>query len=593
MLEWANQTYMETPGQSLRQAEDENPAHCGYLLTVMELKRTMSNIRRDGPSRRLAVALLLLATTSGALAHDADANTHEFTAPARDGGARWLSLSVVDDESGRQLAAGFQLEIDGSRFTPEAIGPRGLRLVVRHHKKDQRAVGMYVRGTGTAVVPLPDGATGGAILVSHGYEYLAARTPFVVEGQQTRLTIRLRRWIDLQARGWYGADAHLHFDRLDPEYDSDWLDILDADGLDHAYFLTLKGGNLPGMWAQQYAHGPEGEAVAEAGGWIRPGTEYRDRMQGHVTLLGPAELIEPVSTGGLGEPPVEENFPTLHDVMIQARSLGGLSGIAHGNVLGRQPTGLLDAVLGAADFIEIANTHRLELEAWYLLLNCGIVLPPAAGTDLPNNPYRDAWQPLLGETRMYVRSSEPPSFDSWKEAVRSGAVVVSSGPWLELEVSGTGPGGTVRLPKGGGEVRVTGLVQSPRAPHALEIVHDGRVIETRTERRRERGIYQWRTSSLLRVERSGWVAARASGVEKQELRESTGIRQREAAHTAAVRVLVGDEPIHSEDSVRRVVARLQKLRKAYQRQGTYARPEDRNRALRLFDRAIEGLQTEM
>jgi len=468
------------------------------------------------------------------------------------------------------------LALDGDDYTPVAVGPRGLRLEVRHKKKNQRAVALYTRGAGTVLVPLPKGARAGVITISHGFEYHPAHLSFAVDGRgETRLFVRLQRWIDLPARGWYGADAHLHFDRLRAVDNADWLTILAAYGLALGHFLTLKGGNLPGLGARQYAHGVDGVAGTAQSGWIRPGTEYRDRMQGHVSLLGPDAQIEPVSTGGMGAPAVLENFPPLHDVMLHARDLGGLAGIAHGNVLGRYPTGLLDAILGVADFVEIANTNRVELELWYLLMNCGIVLPPAAGTDLPNHPFRDPWQPLLGETRMYVHAAQPPDFSSWKAAVRSRAVVVSSGPWLDLKVAGTGPGGTVHLPVGGGEVRVYALLESPRLLHALEIVHDGRAVQGRAELRIENDVHRMRLTRKLRIEHSGWVAARGYGTNKQALRQQTGIRQREMAHTAAVRVLVGEEPIRSTDSARHVIAELRRLQKVYERLGTYARPEDR------------------
>ncbi len=83
------------------------------------------------------------------------------------------------------------------------------------------------------------------------------------------------RWINLQAEGWHAADEHLHYERTDPRHDNDWLTMLDADGLSHAHFLVLRGGNLPGIWAQQFAYGKAGEAT-DGKRLIRPGEEYRD-----------------------------------------------------------------------------------------------------------------------------------------------------------------------------------------------------------------------------------------------------------------------------------------------------------------------------
>lgn len=570
----------------------------GLVTGLHAGRRVRNSISRRAILGQWAVLTVLLG--AGAIvAHDGsdvlDGRTHTFSAPARRSTSPWLALAIVDDASGKHLAARFQVEVNGRPHIPTGLGPRGVRIEVAHHKKNQRVSLLYSRGEGTVIVPLPDGAESGTVMVSHGFEYMPALAEFSLHGRaEARVTVRLKRWIDLQAQGWHGADAHVHLDRLDTEADSDWLTILAADGLAASHFLTLKGGNLPGLWARQPAHGPAGQATAASGAWIRPGTEYRDRMQGHVSLLGPTRLIEPVSTGGLGEPSVKENYPPLHDVMQRARDLGGLVGVAHGNALGRHPTGLLDAVLGAADFIEIANTHRVDLDAWYLLLDSGIVLPPAAGTDLPNNPFRDPWQPLLGETRMYVRAPASAGFDGWKVAVSAGAVVVSSGPWLELDVAGVGPGGTVHLPPGGGEVRVTARMQSPRPPHTIEIVHNGRPLATgAAQKTQAEGIHQWRATQKVRVEHSGWFAARGYGVRKQALRQNAGISQREIAHTSAVRVLVGDSPILLPRSARRLSDELTRLRDTYRRKGTYGSDLDRDHVLRLFDEAITRMDEQL
>ena len=78
------------------------------------------------------------------------------------------------------------------------------------------------------------------------------------------------------------ADEHLHYDRIDPRHDADWLDIMAADGLTHGHFMVLKGGNLPGVWAKQYAYGKEGQAT-DGKRLIVPGEEFRDSRQGHIS----------------------------------------------------------------------------------------------------------------------------------------------------------------------------------------------------------------------------------------------------------------------------------------------------------------------
>jgi hypothetical protein len=91
-----------------------------------------------------------------------------------------------------------------------------------------------------------------------------------------------------------------------------------------------------------------------------PGQEYRDTAQGHINFLGIDQVIEPYSTGGTGSPPVKENYPPLHDLLLQARQHHAMAGVAHGGILGKQSTSLADAVLGAVDFWEISNPHSFK-----------------------------------------------------------------------------------------------------------------------------------------------------------------------------------------------------------------------------------------
>ena len=73
-------------------------------------------------------------------------------------------------------------------------------------------------------------------------------------GERERAIIAL-----FEKDGWLPAEEHLHYDRVDPEHDRDWLTMLAADDLAMGHFMVLKGGNLPGVWAEQYAYGEEGQ----------------------------------------------------------------------------------------------------------------------------------------------------------------------------------------------------------------------------------------------------------------------------------------------------------------------------------------------
>ena len=518
--------------------------------------------------------------------------TYEVTAPATPSvDSPRVTLRVVDDSTGKPIAARFSVLVDGRDHVPDALNPHGLRFVSIHTSKKQKVVVLYARGSGPVAFALPPDATEGEIAVTKGYEFTPQRLPFTVKGGVASATVRLRQWSTIREDGWLPADEHLHYDRLDPTHDADWLDMMAGDGLTYGHFMVLQGGNLPGVWAKQYAYGPKGEAT-DGRRLIVPGEEVRDPRQGHINLLGIGSVIRPISTGGMGTPPHPFNYPALHDVLLEARKSGGIGGPAHGGALARNSTVAVDTILGAAEFFEIANTHLYKTDVWYRLMNCGFIVPPVAGTDLPNYPFRDAWQPLLGETRTYVRVGKHRDFPSWKKAIRRGETFVSSGPLVRLTVNGVGPGGTVRLPASG-PVEIRAELSSPQPLASLEIIRNGQSLDLKPAQTKADGIHRWTVRHPVKIDESCWVAARGSGVAKEALQQATEIKQNAIAHTAAVRIIVGDRPIRSSTDARQLIAEMTRHRGAYRTEGRFERAEHRARLLNLFDQAIQKLEPQV
>ena len=538
----------------------------------------------------LTFSVLLTTGSRSARSHEGHhAATYQVTPAAEGvGESLHLRLTIVDAQSGRPLAARFTLEIDGQTYVPPRLGEHGLRFTSIHLRRKQRFTATYSRGTGDVLVPLPPNTKSGTVTAAKGFEFLHATAKFVVEGPAATVVVRLKRWTDFQSQGWHAADEHLHYERTDPKHDRDWLTMLDADGLSHAHFLVLKGGNLPGIWAQQYAYGKAGEA-SDGQRLIRPGEEYRDSTQGHVNLLGVNRVIAPISTGGIGEPAVPYNYPPLLDVFRQTHERGGIGGPAHGGSLARSSTSALDTILGQVDFFEIANTHLYKTDAWYRLLNCGFIVPPVAGTDLPNFGFRDPWQPLLGEVRTYVRCGAKHDFETWKQAVKNGRTFVTSGPLIALEIDGQGPGGVVRLPASGGRVKIKASLASPRSLKSLEIVRMGEPLSVRPTHSQDDGVHRLVIEQELKVDSSCWIAARGTGGPKTAVERGLGIQQSEIAHTGVVQILVGDKPIRSEPDVAAMRSQLAAQQEHYRTRANYEKAEHRLRFVNLFEQAIRRL----
>lgn len=493
-----------------------------------------------------------------------------------------LVLNIVEAATGERSAARFSISVDGKPHEPRWLGPHGLRFVSVHVSKRQTAVVTYARGTGPVWVPLTPGAKRVKVDVVKGLDYLPVSLEADVTEDPVRITAGLRRWNRHREEGWRAADAHVHYDRIGPDGDDDWFAMMAGDDIAHSQFMTLRGGMVPGTWARQFAFGERGEA-SDATRTIVAGEEYRDRMQGHILLFGLGDLIAPIMAG---VPEAPFNFPTLASVMRQARATGALAGIAHGGTMGGSPTALADAVGGAAEFLEIGNWswELWPLDNWYRVLNCGYVLPATAGTDLPNNPRREPWQPFLGGLRMYAKTGDSTGAPAWNEAVRRGETFVTSGPAIEFVANGVGPGGTLCLPSGGGTVRVSAVMRSPRDLQRLELVRNGAVAATASEQVRDGAVRSLRLETEAQFDRSGWIAVRGQGA------PSLLPGGNEVAHTSAVRVLVAGEPIWSAEDGEALVSTMRQQRNHYERSGRYATASNREEALAVFDRALEKLR---
>jgi len=540
----------------------------------------------------ITVAILVCWTSSVNRAVSHEMGGHEGptyrVAPPRSfaEGEPCLQLSILDAETGRPTPARFSIVVDGETYTPDQLGPGGIVFETIHTSKRQRFKALYSRGTGPVQVPLPPGARSGSVIVVKGFDYRVVSVDFQQVGGNASLQVELSRWNDLHRKGWISADAHLHYERHAKQYDRDWLTLLAAEGLDQGHFMMVLGGNLPGIWAEQYAYGSEGEAT-DGHRLLTAGEEYRDSLQGHINLLGLGKIIHPILAGTRKHP---HHYPTFLHILQKARSTGGFVGPAHGAKLGRSPTAVADTVLGAVDFFEIANTHLLEPDLWYQLMNCGYLVPPSAGTDLPNYPFREAWQPLLGETRIVVQVDDRRDFSDWTEAVRQGRVFTTSGPTISLTVNDAGLGETVQLPPKGGTVTVTAELAGPRPLRSLEVLLSGKPIEARTEDIGQDGIARHRLTATVPIKRSTWLAARGFGVRKKALSKGSQIEQTTHAHTAAIPVLVGDQPIWSPDDARQLRERLAKQKALYLARGNYEQESHREEMLDIFDRAIRELE---
>lgn len=267
-----------------------------------------------------------------------------------------------------------------------------------------------------------------------GMFYKPARVEFELKADETtRVSLPLATWTDPSR--WISADDHIHLTR-GRQHDAFFLSWLAAEDLNVGNFLELQRQMHA---AVQYGFGRAAEPRQGAYS-IRSGHESRNEFWGHINLLGPERMVEPLSTGAMyANSPESYPFPSL--LFAAGRKAGGTVGYAHFFEKPQHSAIYMDAALGNIDFVEVFQFGVLKLEPWYELLNAGLRATGIAGSDFPVPFTRfkkwPHWLPLLGPERALVRAEGADrSYDAWARGVRRGDVVVSNGPLVELEMTG-------------------------------------------------------------------------------------------------------------------------------------------------------------
>ena len=421
---------------------------------------------------------------------------------------------------------------------------------------------MIEDGTFTVNLRAMDGYS---IRFFHGLEFeqpVVSLNLKVLAGQTIERTFKLEQGIDMQARGWMNADSHVH--SLSPEGALRQMEIEDVDYTN----LMFIGPKHP-LYTRSFVTG-EPHPVSTRDRIVYVSQEVRDMEQGHMTLMGMTNPIEPVLvyTGtGKNEPEPRPNEPLNWQVTQRMHNQGGLAFHAHylfwpgyGSAVGGALR-LLDGLEWTST--DIVNNKRRTRQGlsipgyetnptgldsgklYYRMLNCGVRLPLIGGTDKMS-----AARPIGSVARTYAKVDEW-THDGLLNAVREGNTFVTNGPLLSLsanrkpigsEITFTGPGPfTV-------EVRASCFTQRPI--NYIQVIQDGEVVhEFRIDD------YQQRTqlSHQLTFENSGWIALRA-GHDKPDPEDWWNYTI--AAHTSPIYVTINGQPPAKANDAKYLLARM-------------------------------------
>lgn len=409
----------------------------------------------------------------------------------------WLHATVVDSGTSRPTPVRLAFRSKEGRYIP----PYGHRTEVNNAWFEDYGADLKLMDTpfayvdGTLQVELPVGEV--YLEMTKGFEYEAVRQKLQIKPGQRELRLEIPRRIDLRSQGWVTADTHVHF--LSPP-----TAVLEgqAEGLNLINLLAAQWGDLftnVGDFNDLPLTSRDGETI------VRMGTENRQHMLGHISLLGGhGEPVYPMSAAGpmesyLGDPV----WTSMAEWADTCRQREGVVIAPHFSY----PTVEIaaDIVLGKIDAVEVFpwggdTFNKYNYREWYHYLNCGYRVPAVGGTD------KMSTNMAVGASRTYAYiGREEFSFANWAKAVRAGNTFQTTGPLLFFRADGHVPGDTITLGLGGGTVEVNAEARCFVPIHRLEVVLNGQVVARREE---NAGTLEMSLNEKIRVPGPAWLAAR-------------------------------------------------------------------------------------
>ena len=460
-----------------------------------------------------------------------------------------LEVTVLDEQTGRPVPARIQgAASDGKFYAPSDA-----------YSRIGSSISHVFHTPGHSTAQLPAGRM--KLQVVRGFEYRPREVELeIVAGETRKVEVALRRMTDLNAQGWYSGSTHVHMNYsgnlrntlenlifMSKAEDQDIVNELVANKdnriLDWRYFVP-DGGEHPISKGDPDLH-------------LLVGEEYRPPFYGHVFFIGLRDhLISPFLTGYEGTG-VDSLYPSNTDMFRKAMAQDAVTGYVHPFTGDRDPLESdlggakgfpVDAALGTVHCLEWSAATRASHAVWRHAMNNDLRIAPTGGEDSISNLHISK---LVGSVRTYAYLGEDFSVTAWKQALRDGKTFFSSGPLLDLKINGKLPGEEIRLPAGGGTIRVQASAKSIAPLEKVVLYHNGEFAQQlslggdRLSASYEGGIA---------VKSSGWFSLYAEGPGSEFL--DVNFAQ---AGTNAIRVYVGDQKIRNADSAAYFVRWIDKL----------------------------------
>ncbi len=448
----------------------------------------------------------------------------ELTEPGRN----WVNVSVVDHDTGRPAPCRIHFRSpDGAPYQPYGhhnhvnSGLDTFNYDVGGDLRMGQVTYAYIDGSCQGWLPR------GEVIVdaARGFEYEPLREAVTIAPGQRELTIRLKRWTNMNRRGWYSGDSHVHFLSAQGA-----LFEAQAEDLNVVNLLQCQWGSLF-TGTEEFTGAPHVSRSGDTAVYVCQ--ENRQHLMGHMILMGLKRHVMPWCSDGPGEAEIGGTMEaTLSDWADQCREQGGTVAAAHFWGLNREAAALV--ATNRLDAIEFkGHQNQFPHDEYYRVLNCGYRIPLVGGTDKMSS------EVAVGQWRTYARllDGQPFTYDNWRRSVEMGRTFMTSGPIIDFSVDGREIGDTIAMP-GPGAVEVEVRAESVLPIHRLEVVLNGQVAAS-TESPGGARILELRET--LRVDGHSWIAARCGSPSYFGDPPGDDMRRGIYAHTSPIYIACGGE----------------------------------------------------
>lgn len=442
-----------------------------------------------------------------------------------------LGVRVLDADNGQPIASRIYLQsASGQAYFFAVDDPQA--SAVRYEKQNwinKESVEQHTTvSANECYVQVPAGRY--TLVVERGKTYRPFSRTIDIGDQDMELRIELKRWWDPAAEGWYSGDTHLH------RTIAELRNVLMAEDLNVALPLT--------SWVTFSDKPPAGGDKS-----------ISDAQYSSLIAIDDQHVIWPRNT--------EYEIFTVGD---QRHTLGALFVLGHREnlqrsvppwkpvidaVVAEEPDALFDSdkldwpfamllpTLAPNCLVEVANNHvwrtQFAFRQWntaapsfmqppfgtqvgghrqwldythgmyHTLLNCGLRLPPTAGTANGVHPVP------AGFGRVYVHLPGGFNFKDWMAGLKQGRSFVTTGPMLVVTADGHDPGHVFQRNQAvQPPIELAIDVVSEKPLVYGEVLINGRpdhLLRAQNEVTAS-GAYRTRVKQVIAPERSGWFAVR-------------------------------------------------------------------------------------